>query len=87
MLIRERVSRIYFIRKFFDYPVALKWKTIKNMGVISTIKVGFSYIKVIFFKRKERSLEDFYINRFGKQLYNMFFKNYTEREYHETKKQ
>ena len=79
MLIRERVSRIYFIRKFFDYPVALKWKTIKNMGVIRTIKVGFSYIKAIFFKRKERSLEDFYINRFGKQLYNMFFKNYTER--------
>ena len=79
MLIRSRVSRIYFLRKFFDYPVSLKWQTIKNMGLLRTIKVGFSYIKAVIFKRKEESLEDFYINRFGKELYNMFFKNYTER--------
>ncbi len=79
MLIRQRVSRIYFIKKFFDYPVSLKWQTLKNMGLIRTIKVGFSYLKAVIFKKKENSLEDFYINRFGKELYNMFFKNYTER--------
>ena len=79
MLIRTRVSRIYFLKKFFDYPVSLKWKTLKNMGFIRTIKVGFSYLRAVIFKRKENSLEDFYINRFGKELYNMFFKNYTER--------
>ena len=79
MLIRTRVSRIYFLKKFFDYPVTLKWKTLKNMGFIRTIKVGFSYLRAVIFKRKENSLEDFYINRFGKELYNMFFKNYTER--------
>lgn len=79
MLVRTRVSRIYFIKKFFDYPVTLKWETIKNMGFFRTIKVGFSYLKAMCFKKKEESLEDFYINRFGKQLYNMFFKNYTER--------
>lgn len=79
MLIRTRVSRIYFLKKFFDYPVSLKWKTLKNMGLIKTIKVGFSYLKAIIFKRKENSLEDFYINRFGEELYKMFFKNYTER--------
>lgn len=79
MLVRTRVSRIYFRKKFFDYPVSLKWKTIKNMGFIRTIKVGFSYLKTVLFKRDEKSLEDFYINRFGKELYNMFFKNYTER--------
>ena len=79
MLVRTRVSRIYFLKKFFDYPVSLKWKTLKNMGIIRTIKVGFSYLKAVFFKRKEDSLEDFYINRFGKELYQMFFKNYTER--------
>lgn len=78
-LIRTRVSRIYFLKKFFDYPVSLKWKTLKNMGFIRTIKVGFSYLRAVIFKRKENSLEDFYINRFGKELYNMFFKNYTER--------
>ena len=79
MLIRTRVSRIYFLKKFFDYPVTLKWQTLKNMGFIRTIKVGFSYLKAVIFKRKEKSLEDFFINRFGKELYNMFFKNYTER--------
>ena len=79
MLTRTRVSRIYFLKKFFDYPVTLKWQTLKNMGFIRTIKVGFSYLKAVIFKRKEKSLEDFFINRFGKELYNMFFKNYTER--------
>lgn len=79
MLVRTRVSRIYFMKKFFDYPVSLKWKTLKNMGFIRIVKVGFSYLKAIIFKREEKSLEDFYINRFGKELYEMFFKNYTER--------
>ena len=78
MLRRNRLSRIFFNSKFFDYPVSLKWETIKNMGVGTTIAVGFSYLKTIFYKRKENSLEDFYINRFGKKLYSMFFENYTE---------
>ncbi|MBR2907947.1 MAG: NAD(P)/FAD-dependent oxidoreductase [Clostridia bacterium] len=78
MLTRRRVSRIYFKQKFFDYPVTLKMETLKNMGLGTTIVVGFSYLKSCVFKRKEKSLEDFYINRFGKKLYSMFFENYTE---------
>ncbi len=78
MLRRHRLSRIFFKRKFFDYPVSLKWDTIRNMGLGTTIVVGFSYIKAAIFKRKEKSLEDFYINRFGKKLYSMFFENYTQ---------
>ena len=78
MLRRKRLSRIFFKQKFFDYPVSLKMDTIKNMGFGTTIVVGFSYLKSVFFKRKENSLEDFYINRFGKKLYSMFFENYTE---------
>lgn len=78
MLRRNRLSRIFFKHKFFDYPVSLKMDTIKNMGFFTTIVVGFSYLKSVFFKRKENSLEDFYINRFGKKLYSMFFENYTE---------
>ena len=77
MLRRNRLSRIFFKNKFFDYPVSLKWSTLKNMGLGTTIVVGFSYIKSCIFKRKEKSLEDFYINRFGKKLYSMFFENYT----------
>ena len=65
MLIRTRVSRIYYLKKFFDYPISLKLQTFTNMGLIRTIKAGFSYLKSIFFKKKEDSLENFYINRFG----------------------
>ena len=78
MLRRNRLSRIFFKQKFFDYPVSLKYETLKNMGLGTTIVVGFSYLKSAIFKRKENSLEDFYINRFGKKLYSMFFENYTE---------
>ena len=78
MLTRKRVSRIFFKKKFFDYPISLKPSTIMNMGLGTTIVVGFSYIASCIHKREEKSLEDFYINRFGKKLYSMFFENYTE---------
>ena len=76
---RNRVSRIYYSKKFFDYPVSLKMSTIKNLGFIKTIQSGFSYLKSIFIKKKEDSLENFYINRFGKKLYSTFFEDYTEK--------
>ena len=79
MLIRQRVSRIYYSKKFFDYPISMKLQTFKNIGLGMTIKAGFSYLKSVIFKRKENSLEDFYINRFGKVLYSMFFEKYTEK--------
>ena len=78
MLWRNRVSRIFFRQKFFDYPISLKMETLRNMGFGTTIAVGFSYLKALLHKRKEDSLEDFYINRFGKKLYSLFFENYTE---------
>ncbi len=79
MLVRDRVSRIYYNQKFFDYPISMKWQTFKNMGVWCTFKAGCSYLQAAVFKRKETSLEDFYINRFGKVLYKMFFEGYTEK--------
>lgn len=77
MLLRNRVSRIFFLRKFFDYPITLKAETFKNMGFKNTMKAGFGYLGCCLHKRKENSLEDFYINRFGKPLYQMFFEDYT----------
>ena len=79
MLIRERVSRIYYRHTFFDYPVTLSWNTIKNMGFVTTVKAGFSYLASVFHKLPETSLENFYINRFGRVLYSMFFEGYTEK--------
>lgn len=80
MLIRQRLSRIYFLRRFFSYPVTLSYATLMNLGIKRTLKIGFSYalsrIKPI---KVERSLEDFFINRFGTELYETFFKDYTEK--------
>jgi protoporphyrinogen oxidase len=80
MLLRQRLSRIFFLRKFFSYPVSLSLETIRNLGIIRMIKIGTSYIWVRLFPIKnELSLEDFFINRFGRQLYLTFFKDYTEK--------
>ncbi|MCX5775558.1 MAG: hypothetical protein NTV44_04265, partial [Firmicutes bacterium] len=79
MLIRTRVSRIYYLKKFFDYPVSMKVQTFKNMGFRRTVKSGFGYLGVAVFKRKEKNLEDFMVNRFGRPLYHMFFEHYTEK--------
>lgn len=79
MLVRQRVSRIYYKKKFFDYPVSMKPQTFINMGFVQTVKAGFSYLYSCVHKRKEDSLENFYVNRFGKVLYGMFFEGYTEK--------
>ena len=80
MLIRPRKSRIYYLRKFFDYPITLTATTLRNLGAARTVKVGVSYLKSRVSQiRPEKSLEDFLINRFGRQLYLTFFKSYTEK--------
>lgn len=79
MLLRDRVSRIYYLRKFYDYPISLKLQTFLNMGIIKTARAGCSYMYSSVFKRKEQSLEDFMVNRFGSALYRMFFENYTQK--------
>jgi len=80
MLFRKRLSRILFMRKFFDYPISLTFKTVGNLGFVGILKIGISYMKAQAFKiKEERSLEDFLINRFGRELYNTFFRDYTEK--------
>ena len=80
MLCRSRLSRILFLRKLFDYPVSLNGDTIRNLGLWRMFKIGMSYLKVqILPARKENSLEDFMINRFGVELYRTFFRDYTEK--------
>lgn len=79
MLVRNRVSRIFYLRSFFDYPISIKPATFINMGFIRTMKAGFGLIGSSIKKREEKSLEDFYVNRFGRSLYEMFFEDYTEK--------
>ena len=80
MLIRNRLSRIYYLRSFFSYPINLSIETIRLLGPVRLVKIGFSYVySRIFPIKNEVSLQDFLINRFGKELYKTFFKDYTEK--------
>ena len=80
MLVRQRKSRIYFMRRFFDYPIRLTPDTLKKMGPYRTIRAGLSYLRSACFQRRhEKTLEDFLINRFGRELYETFFRSYTEK--------
>ncbi len=80
MLIRSRKSRIYFRRRFFDYPLSLSVDTIRKLGLFQTALIGMSYCKSAMFPIKpEENLEQFFINRFGRRLYHTFFKSYTEK--------
>ncbi len=80
LLIRPRLSRIYFLRRFFDYPISLSGKTIANLGPVRIVRIGISYVWANLFQRRpEKNLEDFFYNRFGGELYRTFFKDYTEK--------
>lgn len=80
MLVRSRLSRIYFLRKFFDYPISLSLRTMRNLGPWRLARIGVTYLWARLFPRQpERHLEDFFINRFGLSLYRTFFKDYTEK--------
>lgn len=80
MLIRSRLSRIFFLRKFFDYPIAINWETLSSLGFKKIIKIGWTYLQIRFFPIKNiQNLEQFFISRFGKELYETFFKDYTEK--------
>jgi protoporphyrinogen oxidase len=80
MLVRNRLSRIYFDGKFFDYPLRANLETALKLGLLRCAGFAASYARALLFPRRpERTLEDFFINRFGRRLYLQFFKDYTEK--------
>jgi len=80
MLVRQRLSRIFYRRRYFDYPLKLSASTLQNMGLVETLRIGLSYSQAQINQRSpEISLEDFFVNRFGERLYRTFFKDYTEK--------
>ncbi len=79
LLKKKRKSEIYYNKKFFDYPIKADLKNLSALGIKELVLIFAYYIKAQMIKKKENSLEDFYINRFGKRLYELFFKYYTEK--------
>lgn len=80
MMIRPRQSRIYFKQRMYDYPLKLSMNLVLNLGKKRTLRIArdlfLSWVRPI---RPEKNLEDFYINRFGREIYQMFFKDYTRK--------
>jgi len=80
MLVRSRLSRIFYRRRFFAYPLKLNLATLANLGAPYTAAIGASYLAArLNPRRPELTLEDFLVNRFGDTLYRTFFKDYTEK--------
>ncbi|WP_342117887.1 NAD(P)/FAD-dependent oxidoreductase [Pseudoduganella sp. OTU4001] len=80
MLVRSRLSRIFFLRRFFDYPIKMNAATASKLGLWRLTKVALTYGWITLFPRTpEKNLEDFMINRFGRELYETFFKDYTHK--------
>jgi protoporphyrinogen oxidase len=80
MLVRSRLSRILFLQKLFNYPIALDFDTLIKLGLKRIAKMGLAYFRIRLFPiREEKTLEDFFINRFGQELYLTFFKDYSEK--------
>ena len=80
MLVRPRKSRIYYLHRFLNYPIALSKDTLLKLGLWRSFRVGLSYLRsALLAIKNEQTLEQFFINRFGRELYATFFKSYTEK--------
>jgi protoporphyrinogen oxidase len=80
MLQRPRVSRIFYRKNFFPYPIGITFSVASRLGWINTFLIGCSYIKRQIFPLKDETyLDAFYKNRFGDRLYKTFFEAYTEK--------
>jgi protoporphyrinogen oxidase len=80
MLMRSRISRILFGGQFFPYPLTLSADTLWKLGLFNSSRIGLSYVRSrLFPEEKEETLDTFLINRFGRRLYETFFRDYTEK--------
>lgn len=80
MLQRPRVSRIFYKKNFFPYPIGITFLVARRLGLFNTFLIGMSYIKRQIFPLKDETyLDAFYKNRFGDRLYATFFEAYTEK--------
>jgi protoporphyrinogen oxidase len=80
MLQRPRLSRIFYRRNFFPYPIGITLSVARRLGIFNTFLIGLSYIKAQWFPLQDETyLDAFFTNRFGRRLYLTFFKDYTEK--------
>ena len=76
---RPRLSRIYYRQKFFDYPLK-PVNALLGLGPVEAVRIGGSYLRAqIWPDRDVVNFEQWVSNRFGKRLFQIFFKSYTEK--------
>jgi protoporphyrinogen oxidase len=74
-----RQSRIHYRGKYFDYPLRA-WNALSGLGPVEAVRILYSYAHAQLFPSKvEETFEQWVSNRFGKRLYQIFFKTYTEK--------
>ncbi len=79
MITRPRSSKIFYNKKFYSYPLRAT-EALFNLGIFESIRCVLAYLKVYIFPiRKVRSFEDWVVNNFGRRLFQIFFKTYTEK--------
>jgi protoporphyrinogen oxidase len=79
LLLRPRLSRIYYNQRFFDYPLR-PLNVVRNLGFVETLLIAVSYLRwQVFPYRREDTFEQWVTNRFGRRLFLTFFKSYTEK--------
>lgn len=75
----DRLSRIHYDGKYFDYPLTII-NALTGLGVVNAVRIVLSYAKArLFPSRREDNFEEWVTNRFGRRLYEVFFKAYTEK--------
>ena len=79
MLERPRSSRIYYNNHFFSYPL-VAFEALRKLGIFESTLCVLSYLKAkVFPVKNPTNFEEWVTNQFGKRLFNIFFKTYTEK--------
>src|SRR5205814_1218912 len=79
LLVRERLSRIFYRGKFFQYPLE-PMNALVGLGVVETVRCMASYARALVAPRRpEDDFESWVSNRFGRRLFEIFFQSYTEK--------
>jgi protoporphyrinogen oxidase len=78
-LVRQHLSKVYFLHKFFSFPISIRFNSLSEIGFIKLMKIFFSFLRSKLVPRTENNLEDYLINRFGNGLYIFFLKDYIKK--------
>lgn len=79
MSVVNRHSSIFFRNQYIDYPIKLSVSMLKKLGRPLVLRIIWSYLEMRVRQPKVESLEDFFISRFGGELYRLFFHDYTKK--------